>query len=264
MSGETEHLWRVALRILSDATDTLRGINAHEDMDAATLARAFMPFEVAKIEGADHDGEAVSLWGIFDKIEDADGCEDLRLEEFIAHYRMAWGDAAARLRFSDELRAAMFDALAAWYDDLNGALAGALGAHIDYPAHEYAERVRRFREALSDAMHIDAVRDCGARVASGCARVLIPDDLTKDDAVYLKWIHFKDGAASDFTDEAGRNVRKVGQRRTIKEFYEIHKSKPLSDEFQNHLSTYFPSKKACENAINRVARRLSRARNSVK
>lgn len=264
MKCDIEDLWRVALRILSDAASALRGINAREDVDAATLARVFLPFEAAKIEGIEYGGAVVSLWGIFDKIEDADGCEELRLEEFIAHYRMAWGDAAARLRFSDELRAAMFDALAAWHDDVNGALAGALGAHIDYPAHEYAERVRRFREALSDALHVDAVRDCGTRVASRCARVLIPDDLTKDDAVYLKWIHFKDGAASDFTDEAGRNVRKVGQRRTIKEFYEIHKSKPLSDEFQNYLSTYFPSKKACENAIKRVEKRLSRARNSVK
>lgn len=264
MKCDIENLWRTALRILSDAASALRGINAPKDMDAATLARVFLPFEAAKIEGVEYGGAVVSLWGVSDKIEDADGCEELRLEEFIEHYRIAWGDAAARLRFSDELRAAMFDALAAWFDDLDGALAGTLGAHIGYPAHEYAERVRRFREALSDALHIDAVRDCGPRVASGCARVLIPDDLTKDGAVYSKWIRFKDGMASDFTDEAGRNVRMVGQRRTIKEFYEKYKSKPLSDEFQNYLSTYFHTKKACENAINRVARRLSRARNSAK
>ena len=156
--------------MLSDATTALRGINAREDVDAATFARVFLPFEAAKIEGVDYGGAVVSLWGIFEKIRSVDPKGEMRLSDFVNIYHDAWCELGKRLRFPDELRAAMYDALHGLDSDdgQTGAMEGEQHEELDgklracsYPAHKYAERVRRFHETLSDAMSFDAAAIAG-------------------------------------------------------------------------------------------------------
>ena len=98
-----------------------------------------------------------------------------------------------------------------------------------------------------------------ARQSDRCE--VVPDENSEAGAIYAEWQRFKNGRASDFSDESGRNVRKVGQKRTMREFYDAKKDKPLSARFPDHLKTYTNNSFAeFKRIVERVRKAIERER----
>lgn len=297
MKESTAERARIYAAMFADATSAVarlrEGSRTREDVAAALL-----PFKAMRREGATIEGHGlISFWGMWKELdgarEFAAGCRMVSFEpggcvlvvdEGDAHeneisedaemrYFEAWEGFAARRDIPADVAELM--RYAAGQTEL--ALCG-----CEYAKEEAAGRgiYRDFTPGhyndIVDRMEIEMLKlsgsggDCahGKRVSKYLGRErqsdqceVMPDENSKAGAIYAEWQRFKNGRASDFSDESGRNVRKVGQKRTMEEFYNAKKDKPLSAIFPNHLKTYVNNSFAeFKRIVERVRKAIERER----